>query len=47
MTTKDEMVEWHHKLSGYVFEQALGVGVGQGSLLCCSAWGCRESDTTE
>ena len=31
----------------YEFEQALGVGDGQGSLACCSPWGCKESDTTE
>ena len=32
--TEDEMVEWHHRLDGYEFEQALGVGEGQGSLAC-------------
>ena len=41
------MVGWHHKLTGYEFEQAPGVGDGQGGLVCCSPWGCRESDTTE
>ena len=46
-TTEDEMVEWHHWLNGYEFEQALGVGDGQGSLVCCSPWGHKESDTTE
>ena len=45
--TEDEMVGWHHVLSGHEFEQALGVGDGQGSLACCSPWGCKESDTTE
>ena len=40
-TTEDEMVEWHHRLNGYEFEQALGVGDGQGSLACCSPWGHR------
>ena len=44
---EDEMVEWHHRLDGYEFEQALGVGEGQGSLACCSPWGCKGSDTTE
>ena len=44
---EDEMVEWHHRLDGYEFEQALGVGEGQGSLACCSPWGRKESDTTE
>ena len=43
----DEMVGWHHRLDGHEFEQALGVGDGQGSLACCSPWGHKESDTTE
>ena len=46
-TTEDEMVEWHHRLDEYEFEQALGVGNGQGSLVCCSLCGWKESDTTE
>ena len=45
--TEDEMVGWHHWLNGHEFEYALGVGIGKGSLACCSAWGHRESDTTE
>ena len=45
--TEDEMVGWHHRLNGYKFKQAPGVGDGQGSLVCCSPWGCKESDTTE
>ena len=45
--TEDEMVRWHHLLNGHEFEQALGVGDGQGSLACCSPWGHQESDTTE
>ena len=45
--TGDEMVGWHHWLNGHEFEQALGNGDGQGSLACCSPWGCKESDTTE
>ena len=45
--TEDEMVGWHHWLDGPEFEQALGVGDGQGSLECCSPWGHKESDTTE
>ena len=38
---------WHHQLDGHEFKQAAGVGNGQGSLACCSPWGCKESDTTE
>ena len=45
-TTEDEMVGWHHRL-GHKFEQAPGVGGGQGSLACCSPWGRKKSDTTE
>ena len=44
---EDEMVGWHHWLDGHEFEQAPGVGDGQGILACCSPWGCKESDTTE
>ena len=40
-TTEDEMVGWHHQLSGNEFEQAPGVGDGQGGLACCSSWGRR------
>ena len=46
-TTEDEMVGWHHRLNGHEFEQAPGVGDGQGSLACCSPRGHKESDTTE
>ena len=46
-TTEDKMVGWHHRFNGHEFEWALGVGDGQGSLACCSPWGCKESDTTE
>ena len=45
--TEDEMVGWHHRLNGHEFEQAPGVGDGQGGLVCCSPWGLKESDTTE
>ena len=45
--TEDEMVGWHHRLNGHEFEQALGVGDGQGGLVCCSLWGHKESDMTE
>ena len=43
-TTKDEMVGWHHRLDGDEFEQALGVGEGQGGLACCNSWGHKECD---
>ena len=46
-TREDEMVEWHHWLDRHQFEQALGVGDGQGGLMCWSPWGHKESDTTE
>ena len=46
-TTEDEMVGWHHQLNGHEFEQAPGVGDGQGGLACCSPWGHKESDMTE
>ena len=45
--TEDEMVGWHHWLNGHEFEQAPGVGDGQGRLACCAPWGRKESDTTE
>ena len=45
--TEDEMVDWHHRLNRHEFEQAPGVGDGQGSLACCSPWGCKESDMAE
>ena len=45
--TEDEMVGWHHRLDGHVFEQTSGIGDGQGSLACCSPWGRKESDRTE
>ena len=46
-TTEDEMVGWHHWLDGHESEQALGAGDGQGSLVCCSPCGHKESDTIE
>ena len=45
--TEDEMVGWHYRFDGHEFAQAPGVGDGQGSLECCSPWGCKELDTTE
>ena len=41
------MIGWHHGLYRHEFEQAQGVRDGQGSLVCCTPWGGRESDTTE
>ena len=41
------MIEWHHRLDEHESVQALGVGDGQESLVCCSSWGCKESDMTE
>ena len=45
--TEDESVEWHYRFNGHEFEQALGVGYGQGRVMCCSPWGRQELDTTE
>ena len=45
--TGDDMVRWHHQVSGHVFEQIPGNSEGQGSLGCCSPWGHKESDTAE
>ena len=39
LLSEDEMVGWHHRLSGQESEQAPGVGDGQGGLACCSPWG--------
>ena len=44
--TEDEMIGWHHRLDGHEFEQAPGVGVGQGTLECCSTRACREFHKT-
>ena len=46
-TTEDKIAGWHHKLNGQEVEQALENGEGQGGLVCCSPWGCKELDTTE
>ena len=45
--TEDKVVGWHDRLDGHEFEQAPGVGNGQGNLAGCSPWGRKESDTTE
>ena len=44
--TGDEMIGWHHQLSGQEFEKTLEDGEGQGSMVCCSPWVHEESDTT-
>ena len=45
--TEDKTIGWHHQLDGHEFEQALGVSDEQGSLVCGSPWGHKESDMTE
>ena len=45
--TEDKMAGYHHQLNGHGFAQALGDGEGQGSLVCYSPWGCKESYVTE
>ena len=45
--TEGKMIGWHHQLNGCEFEQALGDGEGQGSLVCCSPGSHKELDTTE
>ena len=44
---EDAMAEWHHRLNGHGFGWTLAVGDGQGGLMCCGSWGCKESDMTE
>ena len=46
-TTETKMFGWHHWLNGHGFGWTLGVDDGQGGLVCCGSWGCKESDTTE
>ena len=45
--TEDEMVGWYHQLNRHEFEQALGIGDGQGSLVCSSPWHCKKLYMTE
>ena len=45
--TQDEMAGWHHRLNGHKFEWTLGIGDGQGGLVCCNSWGHKEPDKTE
>ena len=47
MTAEVEMVGWHHQLNGHEFEEAPGVGDGQGGLVRCDSWGCKKSDMTK
>jgi len=47
MASSSMVFGWHHQLDGHEFKKAPGVGDGQGSLVCCSPWGHKESDTTE
>ena len=44
--TEDEVAGWHRRLDGHEFEPTVGGSEGQGSLMCCSPWGRKESDTT-
>ena len=44
---EDEMAGWHYRLDGHKFEQALGVGAGQGNLECWGPWAHKEEDMTE
>ena len=46
-TTEDEMAGWHHWLDGCESEWTPGVGDGQGGLVCCDSWGCKQSDMTD
>ena len=43
--TEDEMTRWHHLLNGHEFDNTPGDSEGQESLVCCTSWGCKESDT--
>ena len=45
--TEGEMAGWQHRPDGHEFEWTLGVGDGQGGLVCCDSWGRKESDTTD
>ena len=47
MTAEDDIIVRHHQLDEHELEQALGVGDGEGSFMCCSTWGPKESDMTE
>ena len=47
MVTENDLVGWYHQLNGHESEQTPGDSEGQGSLVCCSPWGCKDLDTTE
>ena len=44
--SEDEMAGWHHRCNERELGQTLGDGEGQGGVVCCSPWGCKELDTT-
>ena len=44
--TEDEMIGWYHQLNGHRFEQTLRDNEGQGILVCCSPWSCKESNNS-
>ena len=46
-TREGEMIGWHHRFDGHEFKQSPEIGDGQGSLVCCSPWGCKELDMPE
>ena len=45
--TEDEMLGWHHQLNGHEFEQTPAASEGQGRLVRCSPWGCKDWDVSE
>ena len=45
--TEDEMAGSHHWLDAHEFDWTLGIGDGQGGLVCCNSWSCKESDMIE
>ena len=47
MVTENDLIGWYHQLNGHESEQTPGDSEGQGSLVCCSPWGCKDLDMTE
>ena len=47
MVTENDLVGWYHQLNGHEFDQTPGDSEGQGSLICCSPWSCKDLDITE